>query len=98
MANRRRTDLFIPFITVLTDAIAIESAFLLAYGLRFYSALTSEFPVTLGFPPLSAYLQGSLVVLPIWLLIFKNRGMYRPRRNMYFSDEFFAMARLVGIG
>ncbi len=98
MATQRRTDLLIPFLTVLTDAVAIEAAFLAAYGLRFASPLTSVFPVTLGYPPLSAYLEGSAVVLPLWLWIFKSRGMYRPRRNTHFSDEFFAIARLVGIG
>ncbi len=98
MATQRRTDLIIPFLTVLMDAVAIEAAFLAAYELRFASPLTSVVPVTLGYPPLSAYLQGSAVVIPIWLWIFKARGMYRPRRNVHFSDEFFAIARLVGIG
>lgn len=98
MPGRRQIDFFVPLFTVLADAIAIESAFLLAYWIRFYSPLAAVVPVVLGFPPLWAYIQGSFVVIPVWLWLFKSRGMYRPRRNMYFSDEFFAIARLVGVG
>jgi exopolysaccharide biosynthesis polyprenyl glycosylphosphotransferase len=96
-ANRQR-DLLIPLLTVLSDCIAIEGAFLFSYWLRFYSPFTELFPVTFGFPPLAAYVEGSLVVIPIWLFLFNNRKMYRPRRIVYFSDDFFAIVRLVTIG
>ncbi|MEX0601784.1 MAG: undecaprenyl-phosphate glucose phosphotransferase, partial [Bacteroidota bacterium] len=48
--------------------------------------------------PLSAYLIGALFVIPAWLLLFRTRGMYAPRRNVYFSDEFFAIVRVVFFG
>ncbi|MBI3788927.1 MAG: undecaprenyl-phosphate glucose phosphotransferase [Ignavibacteriales bacterium] len=95
---QHRKDFLIPLVTVISDVIAIEAAFLASYWLRFYSPLTSEIPVTLGFPPLEAYVVGSLVVIPTWLFLFNSRNMYASRRITYFSDEFFAIVRLVFVG
>ena len=93
-----RKDFLIPLLTVLSDIAAIEAAFLLSYWVRFYSPLTTIVPVTLGFPPLDAYIGGSLVVLPAWLFLFNARNMYAARRVTSFSDEFFAVVRVVFIG
>lgn len=98
MSEPRRKDFLIPLLTVLSDAVAIEAAFLFSYWLRFFSPFTELFPVELGIPPLDAYVYGSLVVIPVWLLLFNSRSMYSPRRALYFSDEFFAIVRLVVIG
>ena len=91
-------DFLIPLLTVFSDAVSIEFSFVFSYWLRFYSPLTHYFEVTKGFPPLTEYVAGSLVVIPVWLLLFNTRGMYQSRRNAYFSDEFFAVVRLVFIG
>ena len=93
MPDRSRKDFLIPLLTVLSDAVAIEGSFLFSYWLRFYSPLTAFVEVTKGFPPLSAYVAGSLFVIPVWLFLFNQRGMHRARRNVYFSDEFFAIVR-----
>lgn len=98
MNAKQQKDLLIPFLTVLSDIIAIEGAFLFSYWFRFYSSFTDVFPVAFGFPPLGAYIEGSLIVIPIWLWIFSNRKMYHPRRIVYFSDEFFVIVRLVVLG
>jgi exopolysaccharide biosynthesis polyprenyl glycosylphosphotransferase len=98
MSDKSRKDFLIPLFTVLSDAIAIEGSFLFSYWLRFYSPLTEYAEVTKGFPPLSAYVAGSLVVIPVWLFIFNQRGMHKARRNVYFSDELFAIVRLVFVG
>lgn len=98
MTKTHRTDFLIPLLTVLSDALAIEAAFLFSYWLRFYSPFTEYFSVELGIPPLDAYVYGSLVVIPAWLLLFNSRRMYAPRRVVYFSDEFFAVVRLVFFG
>lgn len=94
----RRKDIFLPLLTVLIDAVAIEAAFLASYWLRFHSPLTEFFPVTKGYPPLLEYVQGSLFVIPVWIWIFSRRGLYATRRNIYFFDEFFALVRLVFLG
>lgn len=98
MATQNRKDFLIPLLTVISDILAIEAAFIFSYWLRFYSPLTKFIPVTLGFPPLDAYVGGSLVVIPAWLFLFNTRKMYRARRNLYFSDEFFAIVRIVFMG
>jgi Undecaprenyl-phosphate glucose phosphotransferase len=98
MSDKSRKDFLVPFLTVLSDAVAIEGSFLFSYWLRFFSPLTTYVDVTKGFPPLNAYIAGSLFVIPVWLFLFNRRGMHKARRNVYFSDEFFAIVRLVFIG
>lgn len=95
---RRRKDIFLPIATAVVDTLAIEAAFLLSYWLRFASPLTTVVPVTKGFPPVEAYLLGSVFVVPVWLWLLARRGMYASRRNLYFSDEFFALVRLIFVG
>jgi exopolysaccharide biosynthesis polyprenyl glycosylphosphotransferase len=98
MSTHQRKDVLIPLLTVLSDIVAIELAFLFSYWLRFFSPLTKVAPVTLGLPPLDAYVWGSLFVIPTWLFLFNSRKMYAARRNLYFSDEFFAIVRIVFLG
>jgi len=98
MSTPRRNDMLIPFLTVLSDVIALECAFLLSYWLRFYSPLTHYFEVQYGIPPLESYLIASAVFIPVFLLVFRSRSMYGTRRNVHFSDEFFALVRLISIG
>ncbi len=85
-------------LTVLFDAIAIEVAFLFSYWLRFSTSLLKFLPLMEQTPPLEAYVYGSLVVIPVWLLLFQSRGMYGARRNVSSADEFFAIIRLVTLG
>jgi Undecaprenyl-phosphate glucose phosphotransferase len=98
MVNKRRQDFLIPLLTVVTDAIAFEASFLFSYWLRFLPSFTQLIPVPYGVPPLEEYINGSLVVIPIWLLLFHSRGLYRPRRASSFSDEFFAIVRIIIMG
>jgi len=98
MGSPQRNEFLIPFLTALSDAVAIEASFLLSYWLRFYSPLTTIIPVTRGYPPLDAYVYGSFVVIPLWLYLFNKRNLYRPRRAASITDEFFAIVRIVTIG
>ncbi|MEE9289212.1 MAG: hypothetical protein V3U69_06460, partial [Bacteroidota bacterium] len=83
MSRIRRTEFLIPFFTLLSDILAIEFSFLASYWLRFHSPLTDLIEVTRGVPPLNAYVLGSFVVIPVWILIFNRRGLYGVRRNVY---------------
>jgi exopolysaccharide biosynthesis polyprenyl glycosylphosphotransferase len=98
MSHKRRQDLLIPFLTVISDALAIEASFLFSYWLRFFSTLTNYVPISYGLPPLDAYIQSSFVVIPVWCLLFHSRRLYVPRRMTSFSDEFFAIVRLIVLG
>jgi Undecaprenyl-phosphate glucose phosphotransferase len=99
MSRSRRGDLLLPLITILSDAVAIESAFLLAYWLRFHTQIFSAF----GFlredaPPLRGYVLGSLFVIAVWLLLFNARKMYGIRRNVNLSDEIINVIKVVSLG
>ncbi len=98
MPGHHRKDFLIPLLTVLADALAIEGSFLFSYWLRFHSPFTALLPVELGVPPLNAYILGSVFVIPAWLLLFHSRHMYTSRRTVYFTDEVFAIVRLVFFG
>jgi exopolysaccharide biosynthesis polyprenyl glycosylphosphotransferase len=98
MSSTPRKNILLPVLTVLVDCTAIEVAFLAAYWLRFDSPLTSVVPVTLGYPQLEAYILGSFFVIPIWVWLLMRRGMYATRRVQYFSDEFFALIRVITLG
>ncbi|MBI5472870.1 MAG: undecaprenyl-phosphate glucose phosphotransferase [Ignavibacteriae bacterium] len=95
----RRGDFLIPFLTVVSDAIAIELAFLFSYWLRFQSTLVDYLGVKeIGGPPFSGYLFGSFFVTFVWLLLLKSRKMYGIRRNVTLSDEFINIVRVVSWG
>lgn len=94
------SEVLIPLITILSDIIAIEVSFLVSYWTRFSRPVMKIFPIPEGVdvPTLQGYLILSLMVIPVWLLIFQSRKMYRPRRVVFIFDEFFLIARLVTFG
>lgn len=98
MNKPRRNDLLIPFLTMFSDIIAFEAAFLLSYWLRFFSPITKDFEITLGIPPVETYITASLIFIPIFLLVFRSRKLYGARRNIHISDEFFVLVRMITIG
>ncbi|HEX9657973.1 MAG TPA: undecaprenyl-phosphate glucose phosphotransferase [Bacteroidota bacterium] len=92
-------DLLIPFLTVLFDAIAIESSFFISYWIRFQSTTFESFGFVRGdAPPLSGYMEGSIFVVVVWLLLFNARKMYRTRRSVNLSDEAVAIVKVVSLG
>lgn len=95
--NKKSTsaDIFIPLITILSDIAAIEASFLLSFWLRFYSPLVNVFQYEGPVPPIGGYIALSAMVIPVWLLIFQSRKMYRARRVVFIFDEFFLIGRLV---
>ena len=98
MSGNRHNDLLIPLLTILSDIVAIEAAFLLSYELRFSSFFTSIVPLRADIPELRAYICSSFVVIPVWLIIFRERGMYGARRRVYPLDEFSHVVKSVTIG
>ena len=98
MARPRRNDFIIPTLAVLFDSLAIEAAFLISYWLRFETDIFRGLPLTEDTPPRDAYILGSLVIIAIWLIIFRSRAMYGARRNVPLADDFITMIRLVTLG
>ncbi|MFA6456855.1 MAG: undecaprenyl-phosphate glucose phosphotransferase [Bacteroidota bacterium] len=98
MSKQRRNDLLIPLLSIVSDVMALEAAFLLSYWLRFYSPLTQYLEITLGVPPIESYITASMVFIPVFVLVFRTRNLYGSRRNIHLSDEFFVLVRLISIG
>lgn len=99
MMRPRRGDLLLPLLTIVSDAVAVEAAFLLGYWLRFRTEIFSAF----GFlreeaPPLRGYVLASLFVIGVWLLLFNARKMYGLRRNVNLSDELINVFKVVSLG
>ncbi|MBA4312994.1 MAG: undecaprenyl-phosphate glucose phosphotransferase [Chlorobiaceae bacterium] len=98
MPNPRRNDFLIPTLAVIFDSAAIELSFLFSYWLRFETTFLNFLPLTEDIPPLRAYIYGSLVIIPIWLLIFNSNKMYGARRNVALTDELFSIIKLITLG
>ncbi len=97
--SSRRIEILLPLFSVLVDAAAIESAFLLSYFLRSRTSLFERFGfVYEAAPPFERYFLTSLIVVLVWLLLFQARQMYRPRRNVMLSDELLSVVRVVTFG
>ncbi len=97
--NSQRTEFLIPLLNIISDSLAIISAFVLSYWIRFYfTPIVNILPFKGEIPPLRGYIILALIVLPVWLLIFQSRKMFRPKRLVFIFDEFFLIGRLVTFG
>ena len=99
MGNIRRDEFIVPLLTVVSDAIAIEIAFLASYWLRFESKVFDALGFVHGAsPPIQGYLTGSIFVIIVWLLLFRTRNMYSIRRNVTLADELIGIVKVVSLG
>ena len=93
-----KIEIIIPLLTILSDAAAIFLAFELSYYIRFFTDFQNFFPVTKGIPDINGYIIFALMVIPIWIIIFQSRKMYRLKRNVFILDELFVIIKNVSIG
>lgn len=94
-----KIEIVLPLLTLLVDAIAILSAFLISYWIRFsFEPFQKIFPVTKGVPDLDGYIEFAFMVIPIWILIFQSRKMYRLKRCVFILDELFIIIKCISIG
>jgi exopolysaccharide biosynthesis polyprenyl glycosylphosphotransferase len=82
-----KKNLLIPFVKLVIDVLAVESAFLFSFYLRFDSPLTRIFPITKGYPPFYNYLAASVVLLFIYLVLFSVFHSYRTRYFSTFTQD-----------
>ena len=68
---------FFETLVLLLDLATLSCSWILAYFLRFYLPVI---PVSKGIPPFLTYLTLLLIMLPLWYIVFKAFGLYRPRR------------------
>lgn len=95
----QRAEFLVPLFNILSDIITIEASFILAYLIRFqFKPFVDIFPYTGEIPPLSGYMTLSLMIIPVWILIFQSRKLYRLKRVVFIFDEFFLIGRLSTFG
>ncbi len=68
---------FFETMVLLLDCITLSCSWMFAYYLRFYIPVIH---VTKGIPPFLTYLTLLAIMLPLWVVVFKAFGLYRPRR------------------
>ena len=94
-----KIEIILPLLTILVDAAAIFSAFLFSYWIRFkFPPFVKIFPITKGIPDFYGYAEFALMVIPIWLLVFQSRKLYRLKRCVFILDELFAIIKCISIG
>lgn len=92
-------EFLVPLLNLLSDILAIGASFLLAYYVRFhFEPFVRLIPFHGEIPPLGGYMMLSIMVIPVWILIFQSRKMYRLRRIVFIFDEFFLIGRLATFG
>lgn len=91
-------NLLIPIIKICFDTLAIQSAFIFSFYLRFFSPLTGIFPVTKGFPPFSSYFLAGFVLLIIYLTLFSIFHSYRSRYFSSFNQDIPVVIKTAFIG
>lgn len=77
------------------DLAALFLSFLLSYLVRF-SAVPIDAPG--GVPPFHRYLRALLVVLPVYLWVFRSYGLYPSGRRLRRVEEIFALLKGVALG
>jgi Undecaprenyl-phosphate glucose phosphotransferase len=87
---RRYNRLLVAFY-VITDALLAMAAFVVAYLLRFETAIADIIPVTKGQPPFEQYVNMLPFVGLLVPIAFHVQGLYRLRRGRTRVDDFFAV-------
>ncbi|MBN2366619.1 MAG: undecaprenyl-phosphate glucose phosphotransferase [Calditrichaeota bacterium] len=93
-----KRNLFIPFLKILIDALALESAFIFSYIMRFESPFRELVPVTKGFPPFSVYFFTSVFLTIIYIFIFSLNRSYRSRYFTSFTEDIPVVLRVCFMG
>jgi exopolysaccharide biosynthesis polyprenyl glycosylphosphotransferase len=73
---RRHSEIFRTAL-LLADLTLAGASWLAAYHIRFYAGI----PAPLGIPDFGAYGLTLGLILPLWWLVFRARGLYGPRRT-----------------
>lgn len=79
----------------LSDLAGIILGFFVAYWVRFSGVLTYVHP---GRPPAEEYLKALLVVLPVYLWIFRSYGLYQLGRHIRRVEEIFTLLKGMAVG
>jgi len=79
---------------LLADLVLVAASWLAAYHIRFHTV----FDAPLGIPEFEAYLTPLIVILPLWLVLFRSRGLYEPRRTGSLFGELSRVVSATALG
>jgi exopolysaccharide biosynthesis polyprenyl glycosylphosphotransferase len=98
MTKHKKSDFFIPTLTIIFDIMSIEIAFLFSYWLRFNTEFLRFLRVGEEIPPFNTYFLSTLVIIPIWILVLQSQKSYIPHRNVTLSNDFFQIIKSIIFG
>lgn len=79
----------------LGDVLAIVVSFALAFWLRFSEVLI---PAHRGIPPIEQYAKALLIVVPVYIWVFRSYGLYELGRHIRRVEEIFTLLKGVAVG
>ena len=68
---------FFETLVLFLDWITLSCSWVLAYCIRFYIPII---PAHKGIPSFYTYITLLIIMIPLWFIVFKALGLYRPRR------------------
>ncbi len=68
---------FFETLVLFLDWITLSCSWILAYYVRFYIPII---PTHKGIPSFYTYVTLLIIMIPLWFIVFKSLGLYRPRR------------------
>ncbi len=68
---------FFETLVLFLDWITLSCSWILAYYVRFYIPII---PAHKGIPSFYTYVTLLIIIVPLWFIVFKALGLYRPRR------------------
>lgn len=83
------------WLVLLGDLAALFLGFLAVYWLRFSGLI---FPIPKGVPPFQNYAQTLLIIIPVYLWVFRSYGLYQIGRHRRRVEEIFMVLKGVTVG
>lgn len=94
-----KKNLYIPFLKILSDILAITLSIYFSYWFRFYSPLVRYVPVPMGIiPPFINYQYFGIVLTAIYFILFVNTRAYDPRVFSSFAEEVTSILKVCLLG
>jgi len=94
-----KKNLYIPFLKIVVDILAILLAICFSYWFRFYSPLVIYVPIAKGIiPPFISYLYFGLFLTAIYFLLFITSRAYDSRVYSIFSEEIPSILKVCLLG
>jgi exopolysaccharide biosynthesis polyprenyl glycosylphosphotransferase len=77
--------------TIVADTLMIILSFIVAYHFRFMGFISTD----RGVPPLSDYWHALFGIVPVYLWLFREAGLYQTSRHMRRIEEIFLVVKVV---